>query len=590
MIEDISAQLDRHKLHFDLDEGNKLYTLCCNTSFLCCSIPPNKRYRYYTIILFIITVIVLVNDNLIVEILLNVAYTIILSSIFLECNKIIVQNGFLNFKVCYVIFNTIVAMTSLRILNNFQEDRYHCSNNTSYPLIACKIDSYISTILNAFTLLLASLMDGYLIKQKYKILLISIAIFYYVYIYIFISITYNSNTNNNNTNTNNTNNSDSDPMIKLFGQNYRNVHSLALSASMNVIIFIMRQAYYLIKKPTKLILISAKVKFVHSESNQFLAQLANNNDHDNINIRNQNADTAMSIPAVSAVSSISSVDLTDDRDKIIQVKIDRHKTIFYTLLTKMATLNCTNMNEEKAIQWSKILNSTKCWLIGLILIIIVYIIAVFVRIITPLYMIILFINLFIFILLFGCNLNFAIFKYSVKSSFVFWWKLQDSVSLLFIELLIDYHNNKGNFGSKLNTMGESIVISIVDISTVLIGMTCIALSHAVFIKLKFKTLFLLFGILFWFQKLLKYFFSSDDFEITFFQNSDVTFVVSCRIIVISKSIDLIIWFVVQLVNMIRLKHAINVSGKVTCKWVTQSESNVRDSGFVLLNDMSASVQ
>ena len=541
----IRSQLDNLQLIVKVDSHERLlkYVYC---KPLMKSTSHNTRFICYCVLLCLNMIVASINKNFIVQIIINVINAIIFILMIIECNIFMIKQALCTFTIYYICFNTAVATFALRMVENYKYDVYGCGHDDTFPHSACKANAFIVAILDTCSVFIVSIIDGYQLSRRFKFCLVWLAIVYYCYHYIATILNANDTED-----------------IKLFGYEYKSIHSIIVSASSTVIIFILRQAYYIIKRPNKSILIPAHLIFVEKNAvNQ------RSDDHQRslvpVLLRNENINN----------SSTAVI----DNNTIANIEIDTVETVFYKIL-----VNILCISNQTASVLSVRFNSRIVWMLIFVFVIALYGIRLFIGI--PgfgLYLAADIVGLLCFLIPILCNLNFEIFKYTLQSSFVFWWRVQDTVALLAVEVLIRYSNKINVFS--VEPTDEAITISIFNLLQATNGMIFIFLIHGVFLKTRYKVLFILWGIYYWLQTSYTAFFSTDDYEIIFFENTHYQYVVSCRIIVISKSIDTTIWLIVQLINQIRVPHGIIATAKVTRHWVRTYNVALNDYNQLYLNN------
>ena len=601
-LPDLRAQLEDFELCLDAKARiitkihEKCPTLSCNVNSISnrCHMSRNTRNIIYVCGLFSLTIIAVISSNIIVNTVIDILYTSLLILFFFELNYFVFLQGIKRFDVYYKVINVGIAITLFKFLTNFDESKFGCTLH-NYDL-ACRIDASFLVINNMISLFLLSLLDGYWFHHYLKILCLCVGIGYYTYCYINI---YTLN-----------NDSSKDDMIEIFGENYDNLHSIALTSMFSVIIFMIRQLYFVITKPNKLILTQTFVKFkvVKIFSDNLISQTElSSSDHATESEKSEYKQN------VNNITHIHNTDLKPNKNKNrnrnrnrnrnkFSVTINRYETTLYRLLNKINKCTSTHCDNDKntnicsnALKISQFLDSHYVWIFVFLFLFLFFIIVSVTdyKLIGWLHLSMLVFVTLILILV-NLNINYLIVKYSLRS-FVFWWKLQDCIVLMLLELFIDCKNKIGKFSLENNSLSEAYAMSVFNVIAPALTFSAISMVFGTFMTIRLKLLFIFLAIVYWAHGVVRIFLIDDenDVNISFVDGYNV----SCKSSIVAKTFDIILWFVVQLIDQIRFNNGICVSGKVKRKWIGydsfgneyiyhRNDIN-NEFGFVLLAEQSS---
>ena len=228
-------------------------------NFGCCynKISSYHRHIIYVVIIVVCATIACICNDLVASLIIDCLFLIFLIVILLDCNYFIMCKGLTKFDVYYKAINICIAMIAFRLSTNLGKEEYTCLlNNCLVPWIL-EIHSILGVTNNTLTTILVSLMDGYNMSAKLKITSLICAVIYFTYL---LFLVYFDTTTTTTTLKND--------YIRLFGINYESLHSITVSALLSVIVFMLRQLYFVVRSPNKLILIPNYVAFKDINQNR----------------------------------------------------------------------------------------------------------------------------------------------------------------------------------------------------------------------------------------------------------------------------------------------------------------------------------
>ena len=366
----------------------------------------------------------------------------------------------------------------------------------------------------------------------------------------------------------------------------------------SVEIFVIRQLYFVVTKPDRLILIPTFVKFrvISSDSNYSNSNFNLNSNSNNNNNNNNNHVT---------IDNLNSNTMSQKKNDFF-VEINRHGTSLYRLLTKInqsdqCTCLCCQMNINiniNALKISKLFDSYCVWIFIFVFLILYFIIVSITdyEIAGWLHLSMLVIATCMLIIV-NLNINYLIVTYSLRS-FVFWWKLQNCIILMLLEIAIDYENKVGKFSLQNNSLSEAYAMSVCNVIAPTLSFAGISMVFGTFVNIRLKILFIFLAMVYWAHGIVRIFIVDDENDV----NISIVegYSVSCKSTILAKTFDIILWYFVQLVDQIRFNNGICVSGKVKRKWIGYDDygneyiyhhNDINNEfGFVLIAEQSSTLQ
>ena len=495
----------------------------------------NIRYLVYSVVLFILNIVVRLSTSIILDGTLHSVSIIILLMIILDCNVVLFKQSLMTFQVYYKTINFCVALVAFNIDYHWFEDGYSGYNYNHDKILLYTI-GVLSITKSVLIMFVVCVLDGYNISKYLKIFSIICVLVEYIYFYyVKIYIDYKS----------------FDVTGSIFNHPFH-WHTMANSTMTSAIAFLAIQCYLIIKKPSKLILVATFIQLSFDHNQNAL----DNNEIINIDITYVDTETPIAL-----------------------VYVNNKHTIFY------AICHLFNIGDDKALKISKMLSS-KYLLYVCILFLIMYgtIGAVTNYNIAGWIMITSNLVGAVIIIIFMGNYNYTISKY-VGKTFAFWWKLQDGLNYVIMWTIIDYYN--GSFASKTPTHlthVEAWIVSILQSLGLVITVIGVATIKATFVKLSPKHnkwmshATIIAAILVFVQGVITTFLSDDDYNFNITLNNDLigfhdsVIILSCRTIVIEKGIDLSIFFIQQIYSNIQYGNdGVEITGFVQTKWIIENK-------------------
>lgn len=552
-------------------------------------VTSRTRNIYYVIFLFILALVAMFSDKiLIINFITGILVVIFLTIVILDVNYFIFLRSIKNFDVYYKVINITIAEICRKLLTQFGQNEYDIDRNLytheSYHTLTL-VHGIVAIVGSAFIVFALSIIDGYWVNLYLKRGAIITAILWYGYMSKLVF--YNDYVVNNGT--------DNDT-INLFGQKYKSLRSVALSSLSSLIIFLLRQLFYTIRKPTKLLLVPIHATFDHSQSEFPEAHIQSDMSHAhaseltlNSNLfEHQNGDHDGSVNIIHSTNNVSVQSFTQQHKFCIQV--DKRQTLLYILLVRF-----WNMNVARANMISNAANSVCVWIFCFGYSLLLFVLVMFTnhRIIGWLQITLNLIQL-LTVLVTVFNANILVFEYSL-SSFSFWWKVQDVLILAVLEVVMDLKNKNAEFSLNNNSLTEAYIIATINFLIPFSVVWILSMTFGVFIKLHFKAMFLILAIIYWTKTALRIFFFDNEKDVTIDMFSSERFAIDCKSTILSKSFDIVVWLTVLLINQIRVGDGIIILGKVDKQWIKyklgsqkqESDDTINvwdDNNYILLPD------
>ena len=540
---DLEIILDEKRtILYKITDGRYTYAFGTN-SFLRNN---TKRYIFYVVTLLILQGILLFATTVASEIIFSCLELIVFVVSLLECNFVIFKQSLKTFSIYYKTINILIALIAYNIDYDYFKDRY--SDNPSLSLI--KIAAIVSISKTLLLIFIVSVLDGYCIHKLVRIAAIVISVVYLVYYYYFlVYIQFES----------------FQAIGYIFGHEFH-WHTLATTCMASALIFLLTQCWNIIRKPSKLSIIPTLILFKtrHYNFNAVGSDLDETESESNeIEVVSNRVETDLDSSA--RVSDIF-IDW-GNIDSIYQIYINPKQTIYNYV--------CRCSKTQKSMQ--SCLFSTQTFFICAVYAIsyVIFTVAIDFEIDGNIFLFLMF-CLEISILLPALSLNVQIFKFAA-SKFVFWWKTLDAFIFYIAYQIIEYTSHSYEWSMKYtSSKAQCWIIAIVGFITIMSAVMAISSAQAFIYSLRFKmlvsNLLILSAIIYFLYHSVTYFVSNDDYIINvnlFNINKNDKFVIglSCRTLVVDKSIDCSIFFLSQLYTNVRIGFkGIQVTGFVERRW------------------------
>ena len=540
---------------------------CIGLWYTCIS--SHYRNIFYAISIFALAVSVFIVNDIIANILIDILTIVVLCLMFFDMNYLVFTKLWTRFEMYYKMANVAIGIAAHKILSFNGYNQFTCnscgdidiSNGINHEYLnLLKMHTYLSVVSNVCIMCLLSFADGYWMRTRLKITALVGAIGYYCYVYyiVYFQVFYDDN-------------NDKEFRIAIFGKDYNSLQSVAATSLFSVIVFATRQLYFIVMKPKTLALVPTVVQF------QDISVFADNY-HSGYSINSINGSEIRNDinrgHRVSTVSSVVSVSQTR-----FFVEIEKKETILYKILLQCCCTCCCGggMNEISVIKIRNIMYNKWWWLFSLLYFIFYFTLAAitnhkFAGWIDLIFNVIQMILIILAIL----NVNFLSFQYSLRS-FVFWWKMQDVIVLTVLEVMVDYQNKSSQFSLKYNDIAVAWLISIPYVFVPVFVVMLISMIFGVFIHSRIKIFIIVLAIAFFIRTAFVLWIDDDEVDFIIY-----SYQLDCNSTIIAKAVDIIVWFIVQLIDQIRYNNAVIVSGKVKAIWV--NDKNEQDKNEKLIDD------
>lgn len=329
----------------------------------------------------------------------------------------------------------------------------------------------------------------------------------------------------------------------LFGHSFH-WHTIALSTMTNCIVFLISQCFAIIQKPTKLVFIPTFVPF-NIIYNHYSVATPNNSKYDNR-------------------FTIVNNDKYSFNDTNT-LEINENETLLYVM--------CCRTDNDLFLKISYYLFSKPCFCVCGSYFIFLTIFCMMANIYKNMYVaIFLYVLVTIVITIAILSLNYQILKFITKK-FMFWWKIQDACVFAIMEIFTavkaSHYGDSTLWCILLSIYAFNVVITVFAISSIKAYVSSNNWKKLNIIVI--NTIIVMPGIASFIYVAIAWFIN-DSFDYVITVNSKLTnysFEISCKTILIEKSIDLAIFFMSQLYDNIRYgsrMNGIQVKGEVERKW------------------------
>lgn len=225
------------------------------------NVSRSKRLLIYFSTAAVLCIGVFLSNIVFVSLLLHLLILWVFILLFFGCNYVVFIQTIHHFDVYYKSFNLCIALLSIEYMINFGFETTFNENNTMVYKHFCAIETGLMITNNLILILLISMIDGYNWNKWVKILAITMLVFYYLFIFFNVISQFRFQISKKNRH-----NIKDNTSIILFSHSFRSLYSIAISAMLNTIVFLLKQFYYIIKKPNKLALLPIFLKFKHTNS------------------------------------------------------------------------------------------------------------------------------------------------------------------------------------------------------------------------------------------------------------------------------------------------------------------------------------
>lgn len=540
-----------------LNENDTLWLrLCCGRCTSAFGIIENINIRFL-IYLIIFAGLELTGTFVkgIWNLFVNILATILLMSVILDCNEIVFIQAMKSFRVYYSTINIIISILAFNIDYHFwvSIDSQQYTNDFLYT------KCFFSVLKNGLLVFTVCILDGYKIQRYSKTLTCICVLYNDLIVYWFLSCFKYTSYNATGT---------------IFNQSFH-WHTCALS-TLSSAAFIIMQCYLQIRYPTKIALLPAFIPFEFVTSPK-------SGDKNSINKYNdKNSEYELNEILSKPIANI--VKLTMDHDDtsaralswnvaFTPIKIYKQKTLLYFIVN---TNICKCLLSDKMMNRILRILSSKYVVLGCIIPWTVYLLIAFVYELEfdGTVMILLYNLLNTALWVVTLNFNTAVTKYNL-STFNFWWKMQDTIVYCVILDILFYQDDL--YWWRTDTVAQSSIITILTFIFVPMYVFVIANSKALIISKYMTNIIIAVGIVLKIGFAITFFLSPEEYSITLWKNSNF-FVsdmeLSCRTLLITKNIDVAIFFGLQLYcNLRHGTHGVSVRGYVNVDWTTSKIQN-----------------
>lgn len=602
------------------------YYLCGNKFDFTSKITHRLKFICAMLAIALVTLGILLDTKSLSCLLLSLLLLIILIAVLLECNYLILIQSLTIFDTYYKTINIMICVIAFQIDTNAAKDSFTDSNDN---YIARQGWCSIMVINSGLSVFLVSIVDGYYLTHKQQIFIILMPILYYLFRFLgmYFDFFYWGLSRE----------------INILGEKVY-WHTIEFTTLINTLAFLMKQLFSTIRHPNKLIAVAfnAKLNPIQLQKNVtdklYLRDLHPNEliqlqqEHSNETKKHISATIDIAFSRLSTGTNSNSDTITktdincnDDNsaktitamDSLISEKtsIEIYRQKSHLKAKDVLSLNFSVEIDTKQTVLNKIWKNsniimykihplfskatvTICafYVMGFILISMATdeklepeiqgICNIFSIICT------------IWILL---HLNYWTAKFLLKQ-FVFWWKMQNILTILIVVGVIDYHNKvflwRYSYSSSSDQVWPWTVHSLYVINGSL-GMCVVLLVNGfVLTRLKYgwykyiPFILIIIAQMFMVRLVFEYF-THGNHDYTFHlrlgfieSGQGYGYDVSCRTIVDTKCVDITIWLATQFFNQIRYADGIPVYNRVNKKWITmesKSSFNNKDNNKQTLN-------
>lgn len=521
------------------------------------------------LISLISVIVAIFSRNIFLYVSTTAIWYFIVVEVLLQCNKIVFFRAMRSFDFVYKSINIAIGWTGLEIINKWYQSHF-----VGIDMIYLQMAGIFVISGNVLVITLVSLIfDGYKGFSVGNQLCFTSLIIANAVWHGFVAYT-----------------STNEAAVHLFGSTIY-WRSIALVSLFNVVVFMLKQVYFGVFKPNKLTIVQSYIDIKIRNYNPInynkhnvcdhvrpsLSSTINNtqtihNFNYNYNYNHNNLSSSLrsesSLPSFVATfpidynststspnllsantrtSIITDVNRIDKCDTstigCITVDVNKQESLFYILFSNI-TCTCINV-----VKLSKTLHSNYC-ICGLSLIFISGIcIENFSNYhLNPEFSTFISAICFVLLILIVFNINYKLLKYSLVSNFLVYWRLFDAVMLYLCMTVIDKHYKARNWEVQNYPLYQSYIVAILEILMVFLSTIAASLARSYLIHKWIKLGLVFFAIFYWAKTGFEYYLNSDKDVLIYVLNSKYYF--SMRSTIASKTADLVVWFVVELVALV----------------------------------------
>lgn len=162
------------------------------------------------------------------------------------------------------------------------------------------------------------------------------------------------------------------------------------------------------------------------------------------------------------------------------------------------------------------------------------------------------------------NINYEMFRYQITNNFLIWWRLYDAIIVYTCMTIIDINYNDQYWNKNNYYKYQSILITIFGFISVVVTTLAASMSRSYLVSKMLRWGLVVFIILFWSYWGLKYF--TNVTKDVLVKPFGTIYTLSMRSTVIYKTVDLVAWFTVELVSLMRYSDKFMVKN-VHSKWI-----------------------
>ena len=524
-------------------------------------------------------------SNIILGLISNIIVFLTLLVIVFDCNYIIFFQSLKSYTIYYKTINIGIAVIALCIDSDFA-GKYFPHNHKTIRII-WGITFILCHVLALFVM---SLSDGYYVNKKVRLIAVLIALVYFIYLYF---ITYFGILRSY------------DNTLHITQKITLNWHSIALSTMSNVLVFAMLQTWYVLTKPNKVVNMPLYVKII--EVDQLSLSVVEHNSSNETTTKEETSTQSLQMHLIQHnddVIDTEGFDVSDDHDigdsntsfgldvdyldydddllqlsrksqillqhfhRQLKIKIDTRLTLLNKIILYSTCICCKTYIDPRSFKSKLILLFCFVVLAGYT-VNMTFLSTELKSFSSDICFGIIANVCLIWILL---NLNFMILKNTIRT-FVFWWKMQDCFVLIFLTVVINFHN--GLFiWSDVDDINDTT-------SDTYIGACWITLFGALAAVFGFAITFLINGFVnvnvvlvgFFIVIAMVYDFMDgwtyflDDKHDVVWKINHGKIELSSRSLLVAKSVDIFVFLFLQLMQHIQYHSVIRVSTKVNKHWV-----------------------